>query len=82
MKSFRLEKQSFDWDWELIYKTGAWIVGIITSLGIWVYSWVGWGFLLGLMFGWIPAIIGGFVAGLLWPLVLVIFFILASLIFG
>ena len=51
------------------YGVGAGIVGIIGAICIWIYAIVEWGLLLGLVFGWIPALIGGFIVGLLWPLV-------------
>ncbi len=66
------------------YTTGAYITGAITFLVIWIYSFFAWGFLIGLAIGWLPAIIGAFILGLLWPLVLfillcLIVFILYSL---
>lgn len=51
------------------YMVGVWIVGFLSFAGIWIYSLASWGLLLGLMFGWIPALIGGFILGWLWPLV-------------
>lgn len=58
-----------------VHITG-WIVGTLSFIGIWVYAFISWGFLFGLMFGWIPAIIGGCILGLLlgflWPLVAVL----------
>lgn len=52
------------------YLVGAWIVGFLTFLGIWIYSFIAWGFLIGLAIGWLPALIGGFILGTLWPLVI------------
>lgn len=49
------------------YEMGIWITGIIAGLLIWGYAIFTWGVLFGIMFGWIPAIIGGFVAGVTWP---------------
>jgi hypothetical protein len=54
------------------YSIGATLVGVLTFLGVWVYAIATWGFLLGVGFGWIPAIIAAIVAGLLWPLLAVI----------
>lgn len=54
------------------YFIGAWIVGVIGFLAIWIYSFESWGLLIGLLIGWLPALIGGFVVGLLWPLLVVI----------
>ena len=51
------------------YMVGVWIVGVLSFAAIWLYALVSWGFLLGLMFGWIPALIGGTILGFLWPLV-------------
>ncbi len=52
------------------YVGGAVIVGFIVFAGIWIYALGEWGLLFGLLFGWIPALIGGFVIGFLWPLAL------------
>ncbi len=54
------------------YLVGAWITGVIAFIVIWIYALASWGFLLGLMFGWIPALIGGLIIGLLWPLVVLL----------
>lgn len=48
------------------------ITGILAFIAIWIYAIIQWGLLLGLMFGWLPALIGGFVLGLLWPLVVLL----------
>ncbi len=52
------------------YMVGVWIVGALSFIGIWIYALASWGFLIGLMFGWIPALIGGVILGYLWPLVI------------
>jgi len=57
---------------ETIYGVGAIITGVIVFFGIWIYSFASWGFLIGLMIGWLPAIIGAFIAGVLWPLILLV----------
>jgi len=44
----------------------------LSFIAIWIYAILSWGLLLGLMFGWIPALIGGAILGLLWPLVLLV----------
>lgn len=53
------------------YMIGVFIVGFLSFIAIWLYALVSWGLLLGLMFGWIPALIGGVVLGFLWPLVII-----------
>lgn len=50
---------------------GVWIVGVLSFIAIWLYSLATWGLLFGLMFGWIPALIGGTILGFLWPLVII-----------
>jgi len=45
------------------------LTGSIVFIGIWIYALATWGLLLGLIFGWIPALIGGFIAGLFWPII-------------
>ncbi len=47
----------------------AWIVGLIVFAITWLFAMTEWGVLLGLMFGWIPALIAGVVGGLIWPFV-------------
>ena len=47
------------------YMVGVWIVGVLSFICIWIYALASWGFLLGLMFGWIPALIGGAILGYL-----------------
>ncbi len=51
------------------YMVGVWIVGVLSFIAIWIYAFASWGLLLGLMFGWIPALIGGVILGYIWPLV-------------
>jgi len=58
------------------YLVGAWITGVIAFIVIWIYASASWGFLLGLMFGWVPALIGGSIIGLLWPLVVLLIVLL------
>jgi len=53
------------------YMIGVWIVGVLAGIAIWLYSLAEWGLLFGLMFGWIPALIGGTILGFLWPLVII-----------
>ena len=64
--------QGEETDWGSIYSIGAFISGIIGAIGIWIYSFDQWGLLFGLLFGWIPAIIGGVVIGFAWPLIAIV----------
>ena len=68
--------------WESVYIIVAWITGVIIFFGIWIYAFASWGFLVGLAIGWLPAIIGAFIAGLLWPLILLVIGIAALILFG
>jgi len=46
------------------------LFGILIFCPVWLIAISEWGLLVGLMAGWIPALIGGVVLGLLWPLTL------------
>lgn len=63
------------------YLIGVWIVGVLSFICIWLYSFFAWGFLIGLIFGWIPALIGGLLFGFLWPLVIIAVIFLAFMLF-
>lgn len=52
------------------YYVGTVITRIVVFVAIWIYSFSSWGLLFGIMFGWIPALIGCFIAGLIWPVIL------------
>ena len=65
------DSQKF-WD---LYVLAAFFFGVISGLIIWGIAFFQWGFLLGLMFGWIPALIGGLIIGTLWLPFLIICFI-------
>lgn len=54
------------------YLVVAWIIGVIAFFAIWIYSFISWGFLIGLAIGWLPALIGGFILGIIWPVVLLV----------
>lgn len=54
---------------EEVYPVIAALVALPVGIATWIYAVVTWGFLLGLGFGWIPGIIAGVIAGLLWPLI-------------
>jgi hypothetical protein len=51
------------------YWVWAFLTGIIVFISVWIYAMSEWGFLLGIVFGWFPAIIAAFIAGILWPLI-------------
>jgi len=53
------------------YMIGVWIVGVVSGIVIWGISLFSWG-LLGIVFGWIPAVIGGVILGFLWPLTILV----------
>lgn len=57
------------------YWGGALIIGILVFVGVWIYAMTEWGFLMGIIFGWIPALIAGFIGGLLWPVIIALIFI-------
>lgn len=48
-----------------------WTVGCLTFVGVWAYSFSIIGFLGGVVVGWLPALIFGFIAGVIWPITLV-----------
>lgn len=48
------------------------IIGIITGVCVWIYAISQWGLLLGLAFGWFPAIIAATIAYFIWPVFLII----------
>lgn len=62
------------------YMIGAIITGGIAFFVLWIYAFFAWGFLIGLAIGWLPAIIGAFIIGLLWPLVVLALIVIGILI--
>ena len=62
------------------YEMGAIVTGVLTFLGVWIYCVVAYGFLLGVGLGWLPAMIVACVAALIWPLIAIVFIILAYLV--
>ena len=55
-----------------IYVGGAWVTGVLAFLGAWIYAAVTYGLFLGIGLGWVPSIVIGLVAGLLWPVLLMV----------
>ncbi len=45
-------------------------VGFLVFVGCWIYCIFAYGFLLGVGLGWLPALICGFLAAALWPLII------------
>ena len=54
------------------YGIGFAIVGGLSFIAAWLYAIATYGFFLGVGLGWIPAAVIGFIAGLLWPLLLLV----------
>jgi hypothetical protein len=54
-----------------LYFTPAIVVGGLSFFVIWLYALLEWGLLMGFLFGWMPAAIGGAVLGAIWPLTIV-----------
>lgn len=64
-----------------VYYLGVKLFGILGFICIWIYSFATWGFLIGLAIGWLPALIGGVIIGLLWPIFLILLVLFVLLIF-
>lgn len=60
------------------YYLGAWIVGLLTFAGTWVWAISKYGFLIGVGLAWFPSLIVGVIAGAAWPLVLFAAYLLAT----
>lgn len=64
------------------YGLGFYITAFITFIGSWIYCIAHYGFLLGVGLGWLPSIIVAVVAGLLWPLILLVIIGIGFLVFS
>jgi hypothetical protein len=64
------------------YFKGAWITGSIVFVCVWIFALAEWGFLIGIALGWIPALIAGFIGGLLWPLIVLVICVILVVILG
>ncbi len=62
-----------EWAW---YHWGRLIVAVPCFIGIWIWSFVEWGVLVGLAIGWLPALIGAGIISGLWPVLLILIGIL------
>jgi hypothetical protein len=73
-KSRRREKPALPLDiaWDRVYSMGGKVVGIVTFIASWIYAIANYGLFLGLGLGWIPSIFIGVLAGITWPLLLII----------
>lgn len=69
-------------DFEEIYELGFGITAFITFWGSWIYCIACYGYLLGVGLGWLPSIIVAYIAGALWPLILLAIGVIALLIFN
>lgn len=49
------------------YEKGAVITGLLVFIAVWLYAIANWGLLIGLVIGWLPALIAGAVLGVIWP---------------
>jgi hypothetical protein len=61
------EKSSIDWG--SIYSGGAYLTGFVVFVGSWIYCISHYGYLFGVGLGWLPSAIVGFLAGVLWPFI-------------
>lgn len=76
------ESQDSEFDFGCLYIAGAWLTGMITFVGSWIYCIATYGFLFGVGLGWLPSFICAVVAAALWPLIAIALAVLAFLIFG
>ena len=54
-----------------VYQLGFTITAFIVFVGSWIYCISEYGFLLGVGLGWLPSIIVAYIAGFLWPLIVI-----------
>lgn len=69
----RAESEAFS----SIYRVGCWITFVPVFIGCWIYCIDTHGFLLGVGLGWLPSAIVGVIAAFLWPLIVVLIFVVA-----
>lgn len=58
--------------YKISYLIGYTVSWLIIFLGVFINAVEEWGFLLAIMFGWIPALIAATVISLFWPLLVAI----------
>ncbi len=56
-------------NWVLGYWIGYAIFFVLIFLGCWIYSIAAYGFMIGVMIGWIPSAIVAGIVSLFWPLI-------------
>jgi hypothetical protein len=65
--------------WSTIYFIVATFTGSVVFIVSWFHAYLSWGFWPGVCLGWIPALLIGVAAGLIWPLV--VFILIVYLLF-
>ena len=59
-----------------VYSIGAGLVGLAIFVMSWLYCVTAYGFLIGVTLGWIPSLIAAFIGGILWPVVVVVLYLM------
>jgi len=75
-------QSSASFDFGCLYIAGAWLTGIVTFIGCWIYCIATYGFLFGVGLGWLPSAICAVIAAVLWPLIALAVAMLAYFIFA
>lgn len=57
---------------KLTYQEKGTGTGLVIFALVWIYALLEWGLLKGIIFGWLPAAIAGFVCGVIWPIIVAI----------
>jgi hypothetical protein len=52
----------------MVYRIGMALVGVPVFLGCWIYCVATYGFIVGVLVGWMPSAIVAVIAGAMWPL--------------
>jgi hypothetical protein len=59
-----------------IYWVGFWVSFVLLFFGLWIYCLVGYGFIIGVLVGWLPSAIVAGIAAFVWPLVVILLVLL------
>lgn len=51
------------------YWIGYWIFFVLIFLGCWLYSVAAYGFIIGVLIGWLPSVVVAGIVSLFWPLI-------------